>query len=209
MTDVIVAWPRCCDYPLWREFITRERERFGEVFVVFTDLAERDFSPFVRATLPNVTFLDTHSQERDWRDVAVNLALDHSKAERVWFTEQDFLITDPAFWDQTDGPVVGIDMDDGRPYHPACLFVDRARINRTARYFGPFPRDHFYTFGAELGPGHLITSGYRHFQAISESQMRCGMGLQPTFRPEQFREWVALNLAADVPIDPLWRALIE
>ena len=49
-------------------------------------------------------------------------------------------------------------------------------------------------------------TGYRHFQAISESQLLVATGKQPRFHPEQYREWVAQQLTVTVPIDETWRA---
>lgn len=210
MIDVIVSWPRSCDYPAWRQFIRDERHRFGEVFVVFTELPGKDISGFVRANFPEATFIDSPATHgRDWRDVAVNAALDRSTASHVWFTEQDFEITDPeVFWPQLTGDVAGVHLDDRR-YHPACLLVSRSLVETSGRHFGtdPYFGDHFgrvayYLF--DEPSAKVIIGGYRHFQAISESQMLAWQGQPPKFRPEQFREWVDANVAADVPIEPNW-----
>ena len=98
--DLIVSWPCNCDYPLWRKWIAAERGWFGRVFVVFTDHAGEDISPFVRQRMTaDITFLDSHADGRDWRDAAINLALDCSGSEWIWFTEQDLTILRPGtFW---------------------------------------------------------------------------------------------------------------
>lgn len=206
--DVIVSWPRCCDYPAWRQFTRDERHRFGEVFVVFTELAGTDVSGFVRRNFPEATFIDSPPLEgRDWRDVAVNAALDRSTASHVWFTEQDFEVTDPGvFWPQLIGSVTGVIVDD-RLLHPACLLVSRDLIEKTSRYFGPEPVDHFWRFAVDLVGYALpryIEGGFRHLQGVSESQMLAWQGQPPRFRPEQFSEWVDRNVAVDVPLDPAW-----
>jgi hypothetical protein len=203
--DVIVSWPRSCDYPLWRQFIRDNRARFGEVFVVLTELAGKDISGFVRSNFPEATAIDSDGSG-EWRDAAVNTALDRSTASHVWFTEQDFWVTD-AFWPQLTGDLAGVCLDE-RPFHPACLLVSRELIEKTSRYFGPAPMDHFGRFGTELlnlAEPTYITTGFRHFQGISESQMLRWQGQEPRFKPEQFREWADANLAADVPIEPSWR----
>lgn len=208
MIDVIVSWPRSCDYPLWRQFIRDERARFGEVFVVLTELAGLDVSGFVRRTFGDATVIESDGIG-EWRDAAVNTALDRSTASHVWFTEQDFTVT-PAFWPQFTGDLAGIHVDD-RPFHPACLLASRTLIERTGRYFGPDPVDHFHAFGTELvalATPRIIEAGFRHFQGISESQMLLWLGEQPRFKPDQFREWADANLAADVPIEPSWRMLV-
>ena len=45
--DVIVSWPRHADYPLWRQFIRENRQRFAKVIVAFTDHDGHDYSQFV------------------------------------------------------------------------------------------------------------------------------------------------------------------
>lgn len=210
--DVIVCWPRGCDYPRWREWIRSHRERFREVYAVLTEHAGPEYSDFLRQQ-PGITWLDSPDRTgRDWRDVAVNHALDHSRAEYVWFTEQDFVVTDSEFWNELHGPLVGIDAFDGRPLHPACLFVSRALLDGTCRYFGTDPGDHFYSVGRDLvqkvEPRYIAT-GWRHYQAISESQLLLGLGQRPRFRPQQFTEWLTDQLSADVPLDPRWRGMAE
>lgn len=211
--DVIVCWPRFADHPLWRAFIARERARFGEVFVVFTEHDGPDRSGWLRANFRDVTFLDSPDRgARDWRDVAVNAALDRSTADEVWFTEQDFEVTDPdVFWPQVRRPVAGIPEDGGRLLHPACIFADRSVIDATARYFGPDPVDHFGSFGQELAidmtPIAFITGGFRHYRAISEGQYLMSIGQPPRFHPELYHDWLTRSLAADVPLEPGWAAL--
>lgn len=207
--DVIVCWPRSCDYPAWRQFIRDERSRFDEVFVVLTPPSGQNISGFIRANFPEATFIDA-PRVGEWRDAAVNAALDQSTASHVWFTEQDFLVTDPAvFWPQLTGDLAGVCVDE-RPLHPACLLASRELIEQTSRDFSS-GIDHFDAFGRELmalADPAIISGGYRHLQGISESQMLAADGQPPRFLPEQFREWVATNLAADVPIEPGWRAVV-
>ena len=215
--DVIVCWPRFADHPLWRAFIARERHRFGEVFVVFTEHDGPDRSGWLRANFPDVTFLDSPDRgDRDWRDVAVNAALDRSTATDVWFTEQDFLVTDPAaFWSQVAASTlwanpVGIAEDGGRRFHPACIFARRTLIDRTSRYFGPEPVDHFGAFADEAVqlafPIHL-TAGFTHYRAISEGQYLMSIGQPPRFHPELYRDWLTRSLAAPVVLEPTWEHL--
>lgn len=207
--DVIVSWPRFADFPLWRQFIADERHRFGRVFVVFTEHDGPDLSGWVRANFPEATFLDSPDRgEQDWRTVAVNAALDVSTAERVWFTEQDFIVTDPAtFWPGTDVGVVGIPEPGSRTLHPACIFAPRELVEMTRRDFSPDYIDHFARFVDELAllaPIHVIPGGWRHMQAISEGQYLISVGQRPKFQPHLFREWLAACLATRVPLHPAW-----
>ena len=207
--DVIVCWPRSHDYPIWRRFIRDNRWRFGRVLVAFTEHPGDDLSGFVRDNL-DAEWLDP-PVVGDWRDVAVNAALDASDADWVWFTEQDFLIKDPkAFWQsvavartQATGFV---EPDSGR-WHPACLFVRREAIDQTSRYFGPDPVDHFYRFGREL---ERITrlhpvQGYEHLQGVSQNHALLDRGeTAGLWRMDRFRQYLTDCLAADVPLHPGW-----
>ena len=207
--DVIVSWPRFADFPRWRQFIREERERFGKVFVVFTKHDGPDMTGWIRANFPEATFIDSPDRgARDWRTVAVNAALDASTAEHVWFTEQDFTITDPAVWDYADG-LAGIPEPGNRIVHPACIFAPRSLIDRTSRDFGPERIDHFGRFTEELAalaPIALIADGWRHMQATCEGLYLIGEGQQPKFRPDEFRGWLQDQMTAAVPLQPAWEA---
>ena len=206
--DVIVCWPRNCDYPLWRRFLLDERRRFGRVLVVFTDHAGSDISGWVRDHLDAETF-GSPPVNGDWRDIAVNFALGHSTASRVWFTEQDFLIGE-GFWEQVDAsPVIGWQEHDDR-WHPSSLFVDRDLIERTSRYFVTDPVDHFYRFGKELeqlAPIKRLTTGFEHLQGTSQNHWLIDSGTEEgVFKRDRFRRYLADCLEADIPLHPDWAA---
>src|SRR3990167_1402006 len=135
--DVIVTWPVSCDYPLWRKFIRENRSRFAHVIVAFSPMPGLpDRRDGIESLLNHVdvTFLHTQwANGWDWRDAAVNAALNVSDAEWVWFTEQDFFVHDPYFWKLVDSFHVHADAigvrEDVR-WHPCCLFVRRDNIER-------------------------------------------------------------------------------
>jgi hypothetical protein len=218
--DVIVCWPRNCDFPLWRRFIGDNRWRFARVLVVFTQHPGGDLSLFVRGQLDAEFFDSPDSNSGDWRDVAVNHALAYSDAEWVWFTEQDFLIKDPkAFWGSVSAArtqAIGFVEPESLRWHPACLFVRRAAIDQTSRYFGTEPVDHFYRFGREL---ERITrlhpvQGYEHLQGVSQNHALLDRGeTAGLWRMDRFRQYLKDSLAADVPLHPGWaeraRQIIE
>lgn len=204
--DVILAWPKGCDYPIWRQFIRAERERFSRVLAVLTGHDGDDLSAWLRIHCPEVEFVESRGDGWDWRDAAVNTALDMSFAERVWFTEQDFFITDQSFWD-VSGPVVGFNAGDNRPLHPACIFADRELVDRTSRYFGSEPIDHFYTFGTELCEQvkpTLLTAGFRHLQGTTHNHWLLDRSETGIFRINQFRDYLTQSLAATVPLEDGW-----
>ena len=214
--DVIVSWPRSHDYPLWRRFVRDNRWRFGRVLVVFTAHGGTDLSGFVRGNL-DATFCESADRD-DWRDGAVNGALESSDAEWVWFTEQDFLVTE-AFWASVAAArsqAIGfVESDSGR-WHPACLFVRRAAVEQTSRYFGPEPVDHFYRFGRELERVTRLSpiTGYEHLQGVSQNHALLDRGeTAGLWRMDRFRAYLVDCLAADVPLHPGWaeraRRIIE
>lgn len=219
--DVIVSWPRSCDYPVWRAFIAANRERFAKVIVVFTDHhRERDLSPWIRENFPDVTFIDSPRREDcDWRDVAVNAGLQVSDADWVWFTEQDFLLTDPErFWAKVDSYSLFMDAigwhEHNARWHPSCLFVRREVIEATSRYFGPVPQDHFYVFGLEAAEQTkqitaLPQTGlFRHLAGTSDNHRILETGdPEDIYKPDQFRGYLRDCLSAGVPLEPGWERI--
>ncbi len=212
--DVIVAWPVHADYPLWRQFIHDERSRFDQVIIAFTDHPGFDYSRFVvEAMAPDdITFIPTHAQDRDWRDLAVNAALDISEAQWVWFTEQDFFIRDAYwFWMQVErwAPIVdaiGIEEPGGRRAHPACLFVRREMIEATDRYFGTHPVDHFGSFTDQLGTIRYLPAGtYEHLQGLSHNHWLVDTGEEAgRFKMDRFARYLEDCLAVTVPLHSDW-----
>ena len=215
--DVIVAWPKAHDYPLWRRFIRDERHRFARVLVAFTEYQGHDLRTFVADDLRGIADCFDSENGRDWRDGAVNTALARSDASWVWFTEQDFFITDPdAFWAQVAraekyGIPLGFHERGGSGrIHPACLFVPRKVIDRTSRYFGQEPVDHFYKFGREIEPiAELPESCFEHLQGTTQNHYLIGTPTEDEagiFRRDRFREYLRGCLAAGVQLDPVWEA---
>jgi len=142
----------------------------------------------------------------------VNAGLDVSDAEWVWFTEPDFFILKPDFWETVDlsdwADVIG--WRDSLPrWHPSCLFVRREVIERTSRNFGPFPNDHFVQFsdevdGLAVGRAILDPRDFEHLQGLSYNHELVDRGQPVTFNPERFHRYLADCLASGVPLDPRW-----
>lgn len=209
--DIIVSWPTNNDYPLWRLMIRAERERFNKVFVVFTKTYDRDnYEEFVRGAMgiDDITFISSPKVEsgNDWRNVAVNAALEQSKADWVWFTEQDFMITDPQFWElvesaMIDKDVIGVDVS-GR-LHPCSIFAKRAVINKTKRMFGVIPGvlDHFGVFQKDLEeiPINIHTFSddpkpeekpFFHFNGLSHNWSLLSRGEVPNYEVTTFLSYL-------------------
>ena len=218
--DLLVTWPTNCDFPLWRAFLARERWRFARVIVSFSPHPGRlDYRDFVREELAHLD-VDLIYPEvpggRDWRDVAVNAALDVSDAGWVWFTEQDF-DPDPQLWlyvrvGMRDGyEVIGL-RQDGR-WHPCCLFVRRALVELTPRYFGPEPVDHFYAFGRKVtelvAPLELPFRLYRHQAGLSRNHQLLDLHqYEEVYRPDEFaaylRRCTQPGTQPKIRLEPRW-----
>lgn len=221
--DVLVTWPAHCDYPLWRRWLAGERERFAKVIVAFSPTPGlQDLREHVRSVTPDVTFLDTRWEDGwDWRDAAVNAALDASSAEWVWFTEQDFLVQSPRFWPFVESfehcrEAIGTRQGQER-WHPCCLFVRRDWIDRTGRYFGSDPVDHFCAFGRELEElgariediddwiARTPSVHYTHMAGLSHNHSLVERGEPVTYRPDEFARYLLACInVPDMTLAPQW-----
>jgi hypothetical protein len=224
--DVIVAWPRNADYPLWRQFIRDNRERFNLVIVVFTETHQGDdYREFVRGAMAEdwVLFIDNPPIQsgQDWRDVAMKQALLHSyNSEWVWFTEQDFLIEDPHAFFQTlevlsrRPDISWIATYDGPRLHPCCLFVRREILNQMHKDFSANP-PHYDHFGAiqqqleGLGEEMKLTKGYTHLAGLSHNMTLVYNSQEPNYKPEEFQNYLRECFRVTVPLDPRFTRLFK
>lgn len=222
-TDLIVSWPNNCDYPLWRQFIHDNRHRFQQVFVVFTETYQQpDYREFITKAMFDdaVTFITApmpkHTDE-DWRDLAVNEALQQSRAEWVWFTEQDFLINE-GFFEAVESLSEHADVIaayDGDRMHPCCIFARRGVINITSRNFGIVrdKSDHFSVFQMELETSfprifRLHPSLYFHYNGLSSNFTLLTNGQIPNWQPEVFAKYLEECLKVSVPLDQRFVQLV-
>lgn len=157
--DLIVTWPDSLDYPIFRQFLHRAQGKFNKILIPIMPTnrpQSHNYTKFLKETafadMPNVEFVEDYPVKTDWRNAAVNAALDRSTATWAWFTEQDFfaLDHDDFFNKIIDGSKVSDLMvfRDGDRFHPACMFVTRELINKTSRDFGIVEgqKDHFGKF---------------------------------------------------------------
>ncbi len=210
MVDAILCWPQYADYPLWRAWLREHRDLLEQVIIVLTPHAGPDRRDWVRANL-DATYIDCPPITGDWRDVAVNAALDVSTSEWVWFTEQDLVIDDLAkFWPDLLADAYGFPEPGSKRWHPASLFVRRSLIDRTSRYFGPEPIDHFTAFGRELDALTKVRRlrGFHHLQGTSQNQYQAEANAETGFHQrETWRAWLRASLDAGVPMEAGWVAM--
>lgn len=222
--DVIVTWPRNCDYPLWRQMIHDNRDKFNEVIVVFMETNQGDdYREFVRQAMfqDHVLFVQSPiiTDDQDWRDVAVKAGLLHSlHAEWIWFTEQDFFPKEHFFEDidtcmkREDIGYIGV--KDGSRLHPCSLFIKRSILNQTKRRFGIIKDtlDHFGQIQKDL---ENITNGliqspdyYTHMAGLSHNMRLLEHSNAPNHNVPEFREYLYKCLLVTVPLDQRFKNLI-
>lgn len=216
--DIIISWPRNCDYPLWRQFIRKNRARFNEVLVVFTETNHGDnYRDFVReAMMPDyVLFVENRDLDygsEDWRNVAINSALLHSyNSEWVWFTEQDFIITEPdIFWKEVEENMNKFDalaVYVADRMHPCCTFVKRSLLDRTHKDFSAKPPeyDHFgrlqKDFGALQSPVYSLKNGYIHLNGLTHNMSLVERHEAPNYDIQAYAQYMELCLMADIEMD--------
>jgi hypothetical protein len=189
------------------------------------------YREFVRPLLEQtgVTVLDSVDREGEWRDAAVNLALDELRPESewVWFTEQDFRITRPIpFWHtialaaQRSGFIglpenycTGDVASTATRWHPCCLFAKTALVLQTPHYFGPVPIDHFTSFGCSLETlaepenlGILAEGTFTHMNGLSHNHSLLEREGPPgvTYRPDAFAAYLEECLMSGEVLDERW-----
>lgn len=224
LPDVIVSWPRNNDYPLWRQFIRDNRNRFAKVIIVFTETNQgANYKKFVMDAMneDNVTFFDspTYGAEQDWRDVAVNCALQYSTSNWVWFTEQDFYPRN-GFWNYVDSLyTLGYDViatyDAGR-MHPCNILLKRSVLDKTRKNFAIVPgvADHFGQLQIDLEQmdikiGAIHPDAYFHYNGLSHNFTLMSRGETPNYYPEEFNQYLNMCLEVNVPLEPGFVSLVR
>jgi hypothetical protein len=212
--DLIISWPRNCDYPLWRQFIAKNRWLFNNVVIVFTETNQgHDYRDFIRISLtsvPGITILESpETNGEDWRHVAVTHALNVidtlEPADWVFFTEQDFFITSDRFWDEVlkaekEGNEVIATLEGSLRIHPSCIFIKRSLLNKTKRYFGVVAGvcDHFGQLQKdleEIEPKiHFIMRNYHHMVGLSHNMTLAYNGQEPNRGLHDFCKYLNMCL---------------
>lgn len=218
ITDIIVTWPRNCDYPLWRQFIRDNRTRFNEIIIgLHNSNTGVDYGEFIKEAMhPDYIHLFAAPAPRpgeDWRDLSVNAGLLHSyNAEWIWFTEQDFYPRD-GFWDEVkkheDAGCEVIAAYQLDRMHPCCIFVKRTALNKTRKMFGVVPdkSDHFSLFQKDIEAagvkiGKLNPDTYYHYNGLSQNWYLATIGNTPNYHLLEFIDYLQKCLKVSVPIDP-------
>lgn len=224
--DVIVSWPKNCDYPLWRQFIHDNRNRFSEIIVVFTETHDgRDYSEFVSKAMIGdaVTFMNSPlvGSGEDWRNVAVKAGLSKANtSDWIWFTEQDFYPRPGFFESVFENPAEMLTevfaAFQGDRMHPCSILIRRGTLAETKLNFGidPGRLDHFGLIQEDLKNLNAVTQAiepalYNHYNGLSHNMRLISDGENPVYKPNEFFYYLRQCIDVDVPLDPRFVELAD
>ena len=223
--DVILTWPRNCDYPLWRKMIAKNRDNFDDIFVVFMNPNQGvDYRDFVISEMQDtdVIFIDSPEIQpgQDWRDVAVNEALLMSGSDWIWFTEQDFIPRVKFFQFHkiatTPEDIRVVAAYAGDRMHPCSIWIKRAALDETSKYFGIDTKrgkfDHFGQLQVDLEKNekriaHLPSVYYRHMNGLSHNWTLVSQGQPPVYKPKLFTKYIKQCLNSHMELHPEFRRI--
>lgn len=226
--DVIVTWPTNCDYPHWRKMVGERKSAFNKIIIARHEQpGYPDFTDFICTTLNGVVdhnFAVEVVSGADWRDQAINAALQFSDSEWIWFTEQDYMPSDYWFEKLEEGifddkEAVGF-MDNGR-MHPCSLLIKRSLLDRTSKDFAAAPPayDHFGRIQMDLtsisDKEHNLLlinleSGWgNHFAGYSHNFRLVADGGLPNHRPDEFMSILWDSLRMGMPLDYDYIEIVE
>lgn len=209
--DVIVVWPKHCDYPLFREFLRSNKDLFNKVIIAITQIeSDWDFTEEIKALADEDTIVFNSVSFGDWRDAATNQALNMSEDPWVLFIEQDFFIS-------RDELVKVFERDlqtgfkESERIHPGFLLVHKRKINNTSKNFEAKPPyyDHFGMFTQQIGDLEFLEPGtYRHMNGLTHNFTLC-MRNEPQYIYKK-DEFIAYLLdSVKVPVSDDYLLLVD
>lgn len=220
--DILTTWPNNLDYPLFRQFLMKNRHYFNQIIIYLNEQnMELNLTKFLKKTLRDdvgaIVLLDDMEKRgsRDWRDVATNESLPHSNGEWVWFVEQDFMIRKeflPTVMSAMDRYEV-IGFKDTNRLHPASLFVRRNIIDQTSKDFSPDPPqfDHFAKFSIECREkGNWATFrslglkegiSWYHHAGLSQNYILAQQMKVPNYAPQEFLVYNQASREINIPLN--------
>lgn len=227
--DTVTIHPRSIDYPLWREQLEWYSPYFEKNIVCFSGGTVWDFSSFVREVMNPVKTIFVESRnptgEEDWRNVAVNQALEQSLSEWVLFLEPDFFWRDQVFLNtvfELTKIYNVLSFWEANRLHPAFLLVKRELIEKTRKDFGTIPDklDHFGKFSqdlknlTEIGEldklGFTMGKDWYHMQGLTHNYNLCRDGnLKSVFKRDEFATYNSFCLKAHTKLNPLFKEFME
>ena len=162
--DVIVQYCIYNDYPYFRAWINKYREKFGSVILYPSrHHGHTDFEGFAREN-----FIETWVRSvpidygvEDWRQAETTPCIRYSNTEWILFMEQDFFVDNwDKFWETIDkamesSDAIGMMNPTNFPYlHPCFLLIKRDTLEKTNKDFSAHPEipgcDHYAMITRDL-----------------------------------------------------------
>ena len=212
MMDVIVSHPRDILYPHWMNLMNDNKHVLDRVIIVMTQTSrDRDYTGYVAENVDNAMVVRRYiDYSRDWRNSAVNEALQSSVSEHVLFLEQDFLVKEGFFSEllRLGKEYASVGFRQGNRFHPACLMVKRSVIEQTSKDFSVEKDvgDHFSKFSTEIAQmgkstdlGHLQLPEWHHIAGLTQNYRMDSLWYQP----KEF--YTYLHLTEEYPQPNDWR----
>lgn len=218
---LITCWPMHLDFPLWRQQIHNNRNKFDQVIIVFTNHnVGGDYRSFVREAMKmdSIKFMDNRAVggEEDWRDIATNLAINKSSGEWILFTEEDFFWKD-GFWDliyknSRNYECIHVSVQ-GR-MHPCGILIKRSLLKKTCRDFSPIRdvSDHFSRIQNDLEKFNKLEVPqelWYHLGGLSQNMHLMMNGQKVEYYPDEFIQYAKDCLSVTVPMHKDFRLLFE
>ena len=223
--DLVTCNPRQVDYPLFRHNLLFMYQYFNQVFIVLTQGNRPDISEWLTKAkeYSKVRFLKQPPTDgkSDWRNLAMNEALIHSKSDYILFMEQDFLLKNEKmleFINKYDRQFLGF--MEGERIHPAFSLVKRDLIDKTSKDFSANPPyyDHFGKFFQEIKKltdmrfleefSFEKRKDWYHLNGLTQNY-HCFKEGQPFYRKEEFLTYNHGCLMLPIDHNPDFKPLME
>ena len=159
MIDVISQICVFNDYPIYRQLLTKYRDKFNKIILYPSrHHGVIDMEEFMRRTFPETWVtgheIDWTTPNIDWRQAETEPCLELSDAEWILFMEQDFFVDDwDKLWKDVEKAMETSDMigwwnETAFSYvHPCFLLIKRELLEKTHKDFRAHPEiygcDHF------------------------------------------------------------------
>lgn len=184
--DLIVTQIAHCDYPIFRAWLAKYRDRFAKVIIYFSHQNRFPiFAHFMQEALQglDIIFLDptpTNWSTQDWRNVSTNYMLKYSDAPWVCSIEQDWFckdwdkLLDATFKAMETHDLIGWWQENNNYIHPAYWFIKRETLEQTNKDFSAHGKyDHFGWITEDVGKERILTLQEMGFNCQVESSADC------------------------------------
>ena len=218
--DIIVTQPNTgVDYPMWRWYMDLYKDQYSQLYVSITDQGEDKAMPrWISQNMDGALVVKNNDPiKHDWRDSAVNLALNISSSEWILFMEQDLLFNH-TFWSEAltaaqAHDIVGI-VEGSNRLHPAFLLVKRDLIEQTDKRFDARPPeyDHFDYLTEQLkevADPYILKENYHHMAGLTHNYHIAKENPFAVYKPDEFATYNECLLSIPIKMYPPFIELLN